>query len=156
MTFIPSEPLYSHLVHSCGGWSEVAELIAAINAGGGGGGTVTTVSIVSANGFSGTVANPTTTPAITISLANNAITYGQLQQASAGTIIGNPTGSTANLQEITLGTNLSFSGSVLNATGGSGSISGPVSSIVGDIVTWGNTLGTVVLDSGFLITEEFV
>ena len=33
---------------------------------GGGSGTVTTVSVASANGFSGTVANPTTTPAITI------------------------------------------------------------------------------------------
>ncbi len=34
--------------------------------GGIGTGTVTSVSVVSANGFSGTVANPTTTPAITI------------------------------------------------------------------------------------------
>jgi hypothetical protein len=33
---------------------------------GGGGGSVTSVSVVTANGFSGTVANPTTTPAITI------------------------------------------------------------------------------------------
>lgn len=32
-----------------------------------GGGTVTTVSVVSANGLAGTVANPTTTPAITLS-----------------------------------------------------------------------------------------
>lgn len=34
--------------------------------GGGGGGTVTAVSVASVNGFSGTVANPSTTPAITI------------------------------------------------------------------------------------------
>lgn len=33
------------------------------------GGTVTNVSVVTANGFSGSVANPTTTPAITLSLA---------------------------------------------------------------------------------------
>lgn len=155
MAFQPSNPLYSHLVHACGGWSEAAELINAIGSGGGSG-TVTTVSVVTANGFSGSVANPTTAPAITISLNNNSLTYSQIQQASSQTILGNPTGSTANLSEITLGTNLSFSGSVLNATGGSGSISGPVSSVVGDIVTWGNTIGTVVLDSGFLITEEFV
>lgn len=35
--------------------------------GGSGSGTVTSVSVVTANGFSGTVSNPTTTPAITIS-----------------------------------------------------------------------------------------
>lgn len=35
--------------------------------GGSGGGSVTTVSVATANGFQGTVANPTTTPAITIS-----------------------------------------------------------------------------------------
>lgn len=34
--------------------------------GGGGSGTVTTLSVVTANGFAGTVANPTTTPAITL------------------------------------------------------------------------------------------
>jgi len=36
--------------------------------GGGGSGTVTTVSVATANGISGTVANPTTTPAITLTL----------------------------------------------------------------------------------------
>ena len=35
----------------------------------GGSGTVTSVSVVSANGFSGSVANPTTTPAITINVS---------------------------------------------------------------------------------------
>ena len=33
-----------------------------------GNGTVTMVSVVSANGFSGSVANPTTTPAITLTM----------------------------------------------------------------------------------------
>lgn len=37
---------------------------------GGGGGTVTSVSVVTANGVSGTVANPTTTPAITLTLGD--------------------------------------------------------------------------------------
>ena len=41
-----------------------------IGTGSGGGGTVTSVSIVTANGISGTVANPTTTPAITLSCAS--------------------------------------------------------------------------------------
>jgi hypothetical protein len=54
----------------------------------GGGGTVTTVSVTSANGVSGTVANPTTTPAI--SLALGAITpttiNGQTVVSGSGTL----------------------------------------------------------------------
>lgn len=38
-------------------------------AGGGGSGTVTSVSVTTANGASGSVANPTTTPAISLSFA---------------------------------------------------------------------------------------
>lgn len=41
--------------------------------GGGGSGTVTSVSVVTANGFSGSVANPTTTPAITLTLGSSSI-----------------------------------------------------------------------------------
>lgn len=35
MSFTPSNPLYSHLVHACGGWSEAAELVDAISSAGG-------------------------------------------------------------------------------------------------------------------------
>lgn len=65
--------------------------------------------------FTGDVTTSANSFATTIS--NNAVTYGKIQQASASIILGNPTGSPANVSEITLGTNLSFSGSVLNATG---------------------------------------
>jgi hypothetical protein len=43
--------------------------ITGTGSGGGGSGTVTNVSVVSANGFKGAVANPTTTPAITIDVS---------------------------------------------------------------------------------------
>ena len=46
------------------------------------------------------------------------VTYGKIQGVAALSLLGNPSGATANTQEITLGTNLSFSGTVLNATGG--------------------------------------
>lgn len=59
----------------------------------------------------------------------HAVSYGKMQQASAATLIGNPTGGTADLREITLGTNLSFSGNVLNATGGGGG--GTVTNVTG-------------------------
>ncbi len=46
-------------------WDGAAWVLA--SGGGGGGGTVTSASVVTANGFSGSVANATTTPAITLS-----------------------------------------------------------------------------------------
>lgn len=58
--------------------------------GGGGSGTVTSVSVATANGTSGTVATPTTTPAITLKttvtgiLKGNSVT-GVISEATAGT-----------------------------------------------------------------------
>jgi hypothetical protein len=53
--------------------------------GGGGGGTVTTVSVVSANGFTGTVANATTTPAITLTTSITGVLKGNGTAISAAT-----------------------------------------------------------------------
>ena len=52
----------------------------------GSGGSVTTVSIVSANGFAGTVANPTTTPAITLTTSISGMLYGNGTALAAATI----------------------------------------------------------------------
>lgn len=60
-----------------------------------GGGTVTSVSIVSANGFAGTVATPTTTPAITLSTTITGLLKGDGTSISAavlGTDYGNVVG----------------------------------------------------------------
>ena len=56
--------------------------------GGGGSGTVTSVSVASANGFAGTVANATTTPAVTLSTSITGVLKGNgtaISAASAGT-----------------------------------------------------------------------
>lgn len=53
--------------------------------GGGGSGTVTTVSVVSANGLAGTVANATTTPAITLSTSVTGVLKGNGTALSAAT-----------------------------------------------------------------------
>lgn len=50
-----------------------------------GGGTVTTLSVVSANGLAGTVANPTTTPAITLSTSITGLLKGNGTAISAAT-----------------------------------------------------------------------
>ncbi len=55
---------------------------------GAGGGTVTSVSVASANGFAGTVANPTTTPAISVSTSITGVLKGNgtaISAATAGT-----------------------------------------------------------------------
>ena len=59
------------------------------------GGTVTTVSVVSANGLAGTVANATTTPAITLSTSITGVLKGNgtaISAAVAGTDYVTPTG----------------------------------------------------------------
>lgn len=49
-------------------------------------------------------------------IVDNTITYAKMQNTSGLRLLGNPTGSSAVPSEISLGTGLSFSGSVLNAT----------------------------------------
>jgi hypothetical protein len=64
-------------------------------ASGGGGGTVTSVSVVSANGFAGTVATQTTTPAITLTTSITGVLKGNgtaISAATAGTDYVTPTG----------------------------------------------------------------
>ena len=65
-----------------------ASTVAVAGGGGGGSGSVTSVSVVSANGFTGTVANPTTTPAVTLATSITGILKGNgtsLAAATAGT-----------------------------------------------------------------------
>lgn len=98
--------------------------------GGGGSGTVTTLSVASANGFAGTVANATTTPAIT------------LTTSVTGILIGNGTAISA----VTIGTGLDLTGSTLTAPGGG---SGTVTSVAAGTGLTGGTItstGTIALD----------
>jgi len=72
-----------------------------VDLGGGSGGTVTEVSVASANGFSGTVADETTTPEITL----------------ATTVTGILKGNGTAISAATIGSGLSFDGTTLSATG---------------------------------------
>ena len=92
------------------------------------GGTVTSVSVVSANGFAGTVANSTTTPAITLTTTITGILKGNgtaisaavsgtdYAPATSGTSIlyGNGAGGFSN---VTVGTGLTFAAGTLNTSG---------------------------------------
>lgn len=73
---------------------------------GGGGGSVTSVSVATANGFAGTVSNPTSTPAITLTTTITGLLKGAasaIVAATAGTDYVSPTGSGAGLTGITFG-----------------------------------------------------
>ena len=49
----------------------------------------------------------------TSNIQNNAVTYAKMQQASTVSLLGNPTGGTANVSEITLGTGLEFNSTTI-------------------------------------------
>jgi len=101
-------------------------------AAGGGAGTVTSVSVVNANGFDGTVANPATTPAITIKTTVTGITKGNgtaLSAATAGTDYSDGTAALAT--------------GILKSTTGTGALT---IAIAGDFPTLNqNTTGTAAL-----------
>lgn len=162
-------------------------------------GTVTSVSVVTANGVSGSVATATTTPAITLTLGaitpssvaasgavsgsnlsgtntgdqtitltgdatgsgtssfavtipNNTITYAKFQDITTNKLLGRATAGSGDMEEITLGTGLSFSGTTLNVSGfGTGTVTSVSVSGSNGIGVSGSpitTSGTIVLSLG--------
>jgi hypothetical protein len=90
-----------------------------------GGGSVTTVSVVSANGFAGSVANASSTPAITLSTSVTGLLKGNgtaISAATSGTDYAPATSGTSILygdgaggfSGVTVGTGLSFAGGTLS------------------------------------------
>ncbi len=109
-----------------------------------GAGSVTTVSVVSANGLAGTVANASSTPAITLSTTVTGVLKGDgttISAASAGTDYLTPTGSIAGLtgtiSPTVLGNSTMYVGTTaeaLNRASGSQALTG-ISSIDGSAAT---------------------
>ena len=95
---------------------------------GGGSGTVTSVSVVSANGLAGTVATNTTTPAITLSTSVTGVVKGNgtaLSAATAGTDYVAPGGALGTPSSGTL-TNCTFPTLNQNTTGTASNVTGVV------------------------------
>jgi hypothetical protein len=67
---------------------------------------------------------------LTLSIQPNGITYGLLQQVAGVSLVGNPTGSLATAQGITLGATLAFSGAALRTTALSGDVTSAANSFV--------------------------
>jgi hypothetical protein len=98
-----------------------------------GGGTVTSVSVVSANGLAGTVATATTTPAITLSTTVTGLLKGNgtaISAATSGTDYAPATSGTSILygngsggfNNVTIGTGVAFTAGTLSATGSGGTV----------------------------------
>ncbi len=94
-----------------------------------GGGTVTSVSVVSANGFAGTVATATTTPAITLTTTITGLLKGNGTAISAATVgtdyvTASSTNTFTNKTYDTAGTGNAFSinGTAITAVTGTGSV----------------------------------
>ena len=118
----------------------------------GGSGTVTSVSVVSANGFAGTVATATTTPAITLSTTiNSPVLAGNGTAISAATTTG--TGSTVVLQ----GTPTLTTPVIGAATGTSLTVTGLLASGTGlTLEETGAGSDTITLQAPAAITASYV
>ena len=117
-----------------------------------GGGTVTTVSVVSANGLAGTVATATTTPAITLSTTITGLLKGNgtaISAATSGTdyapatsgtsiLYGNGSGGFSN---VAIGTGVAFTAGTLSATGSGGTVTSVAALTLG---TTGTDLSSTV------------
>jgi len=112
----------------------------------GSGGTVTKASVVSANGFTGTVATDTTTPAITITTSITGLLKGNgtaISAATAGTDFVLPSGSiTGNASTVTTNANLT---GVINSTGNTTSINSQTGTGSKFVVDTSPTLITPIL-----------
>jgi hypothetical protein len=114
---------------------------------GSGSGSVTSVSVVSANGLAGTVANPTTTPSLTLSTTITGVLKGNgtaISAAVAGTdyVIpsGSITGTASNITATSNSTLTTLSALSLPGSQVTGNISGNASNIT---ATSNNTLTTL-------------
>jgi hypothetical protein len=76
-------------------------------------------------------------------IANDSVTYAKLQDVSSAILLGRASGGAGNVEEITLGTNLSFAGTVLNASGGGGSVSFTAATLV--VPTYGSQSAEVTV-----------
>jgi microcystin-dependent protein len=121
-------------------------------------GTVSSVSVVSANGLAGTVATATTTPAVTLSTTVTGVLKGNgtaISAATSGTDYAPATSGTSILygngaggfNNVTIGTGVAFTTGTLSATGLGGNVVGPASATDNAISRFDSTTGKLIQNS---------
>ncbi len=120
-------------------------------------GTVTTVSVATANGFAGTVATATSTPAITLTTSLTGMLKGNgtaMSVAVAGIDFQNPLVSGTNIKTVN-GTSLLGSGDItIGGGGGSGDVVGPASSTDNTLPRFDGTTGKLLQGSGVTVDDS--
>jgi Repeat of unknown function (DUF5907) len=69
------------------------------------------------------------TTSVVLTIPNDTVTFQKMQNVATAKLLGRSTAGTGDIEEITLGTNLSFTGTTLNAAGGGGSPGGSTTQI---------------------------
>lgn len=126
-----------------------------------GAGTVTAVSVASANGFSGTVSNPTTTPAISVSIVATGVLKGNgtaIGAATAGTDYTTPTGTEGLSHKNFTATTAQDQGNfyIVNSGDSTQKLDWLISTGFNNTATWTipNISGTPLIDTGTQTTSN--
>lgn len=88
------------------------------------------------------------TGSVVATIAANAVTFARFQQVAASSLVGNATGSLANVTGITLGSTLAFSGSALQTGAGTGDVSWSANAFV-------TAIGATKVTSAMLNADVF-
>lgn len=80
--------------------------------------------------------------AVAATISGHAVTYSKFQQVAASSLVGNPTGSLADAQGITLGSTLAFSGSALQTAAMTGDITSSANSYATTLATVNANVGS--------------
>ncbi len=83
-------------------------------------GTFVWYSVTNTAGVITTAVFSTAAPVGTADITNNAVTFAKIQEIATVTLLGNPTGGTTEVSEVTLGAGLAFSGSTLTVAAATG------------------------------------
>jgi hypothetical protein len=89
----------------------------------------------------------TTAGTLAATIANDAVTYSKMQNVSAASkLLGRGDSSAGDVEEITLGTNLTLTGTTLSASGGSGTgdVVGPTASVDDEVALYSGVTGKLL------------
>ena len=85
------------------------------------------------------------TNAITTTMITDAnVTKAKIENIAASMLLGRTSGGAGAPQEITVGTNLTMTGTTLSASGGTGDVVGPSSSVDGEVALFNSTTGKLI------------